>query len=402
MDSQAPRLILAEGREKPVLNKHPWIFSGSIAKTEGAEPRPGDTVEVLDANQEWLARGYYNPKSQIRVRILTWQKDEPIDRDFWRRRLLEAAERRSLFRLEPETTAYRVINAEADGLPGLVVDKYTDYLVVQCLTLGIDQRKEQIAQILVELFNPNSILERSDVNIRKKEGLSKVVSVLAGEGPPPQLQVLENGIKMNADLYQGHKTGLYLDQRDNRKSICHTDLVKDREILNVFAYTGGFSLYAAHNGAGPITSVEVSAQLLNQIEENLRINHLDRSEDSYISGDAFQVLRQMRDKDQKFDFIILDPPKFAHHKRDISAACRGYKDINLLALGLLRPNGLLATFSCSGAISQELFQKVLFGAASDAERNVQIIRYLYQASDHPVLLSFPESFYLKGFLCRVY
>lgn len=402
MDSQAPRLILEEGREKPVLNKHPWIFSGSIANTEGAEPRPGDTVEVLDANQEWLARGYYNPKSQIRVRILTWQKDEPIDRDFWRRRLLEAAERRSLFRLEPETTAYRVINAEADGLPGLVVDKYTDYLVVQCLTLGIDQRKEQIAQILVELFNPNGILERSDVNIRKKEGLSKVVSVLAGEGPPPQLQVLENGIKMNADLYQGHKTGLYLDQRDNRKSICHTDLVKDREILNVFAYTGGFSLYAAHNGAGPITSVEVSAQLLNQIEENLRINQLDRSEDSYISGDAFQVLRQMRNKDQKFDFIILDPPKFAHHKRDISAACRGYKDINLLALGLLRPNGLLATFSCSGAISQELFQKVLFGAASDAERNVQIIRYLYQASDHPVLLSFPESFYLKGFLCRVY
>lgn len=402
MDSQAPRLILEEGREKPVLNKHPWIFSGSIANTEGAEPRPGDTVEVLDANQEWLARGYYNPMSQIRVRILTWQKDEPIDRDFWRRRLLEAAERRSLFRLEPETTAYRVINAEADGLPGLVVDKYTDYLVVQCLTLGIDQRKEQIAQILVELFNPNGILERSDVNIRKKEGLSKVVSVLAGEGPPPQLQVLENGIKMNADLYQGHKTGLYLDQRDNRKSICHTDLVKDREILNVFAYTGGFSLYAAHNGAGPITSVEVSAQLLNQIEENLRINQLDRSEDSYISGDAFQVLRQMRNKDQKFDFIILDPPKFAHHKRDISAACRGYKDINLLALGLLRPNGLLATFSCSGAISQELFQKVLFGAASDAERNVQIIRYLYQASDHPVLLSFPESFYLKGFLCRVY
>lgn len=402
MDSQAPRLILEEGREKPVLNKHPWLFSGSISNIEGAEPQPGDIVEVLDANQEWLARGYYNPKSQIRVRILTWQKDESIDKAFWRQRLLEAAERRSFLMLEPDTTAYRLVNAEADGLPGLVVDKYSDYLVVQCLTLGIDQRKEQIAQLLVDLFNPHGIIERSDVNIRKKEGLSKVVSVLAGEGPPPQLQVLENGIKMNADLYQGHKTGLYLDQRDNRQSICQTDIVKELEILNVFAYTGGFTLYAAYNGAGPITSVDVSAPLLNQIEENLQLNFLDRSEDSCVSGDAFQILRQMRDKDRKFDFIILDPPKFAHQKRDISAACRGYKDINLLALKLLRPNGLLATFSCSGAISQELFQKVLFGAALDAERNVQIIRYLYQASDHPVLLSFPESFYLKGFLCRVY
>jgi 23S rRNA (cytosine1962-C5)-methyltransferase len=304
--------------------------------------------------------------------------------------------------LEPETTAYRLINAEADGLPGLVVDKYSDYLVVQCLTLGIDQRKEQIAQLLVELFTPHGIIERSDVNIRKKEGLSKVVSILAGEGPPPQLKVLENGIIMNADLYQGHKTGLYLDQRDNRQYLCQTDIVKDLEVLNVFAYTGGFTLYAAYNGAGPITSVEVSPLLLNQIEENLQLNFLDRSEDNYVSGDAFQILRQMRDKDQQFDFIILDPPKFAHQKRDISAACRGYKDINLLAINLLRPNGLLATFSCSGAISQELFQKVLFGAALDAERDVQIIRYLYQASDHPVLLSFPESFYLKGFLCRVY
>lgn len=401
MDSHAPRLILYDGRENPVLNKHPWVFSGAIAENMGPEPQPGDIVEILDANQNWLARGYYNPKSQIIVRILTWQKDERIDDAFWRKRLLEAANRRTLLNFEPDTTAYRLVNAEADGLPGLVVDKYADYLVVQCLTLGIDKRKERLAQQLVELFNPKGILERSDVGIRKKEGLSRVVSVMAGEGPLPQLRVLENGIRMNADLYQGHKTGLYLDQRDNRRIICHTNLVKDREVLNVFAYTGGFTLYAARNGAGRITNVEASNQFLNQIEENLRLNLLDRSEDSYIAGDAFQILRQMRDENQKFDIIILDPPKFARHKRDIPAACRGYKDINLLALKLLRPNGLLATFSCSGAISQGLFQKVLLGAALDAGRNVQIIRNLGQASDHPVLLSFPESFYLKGFLCRV-
>lgn len=401
MDSHAPRLILYDGRENPVLNKHPWVFSGAIAENMGPEPQPGDIVEILDANQNWLARGYYNPRSQIIVRILTWQKDERIDDAFWRKRLLEAANRRTLLNFEPDTTAYRLVNAEADGLPGLVVDKYADYLVIQCLTLGIDRRKDELAQQLVELFNPKGILERSDVGIRKKEGLSRVVSVMAGEGPLPQLRVLENGIRMNADLYQGHKTGLYLDQRDNRRIICHTNLVKDREVLNVFAYTGGFTLYAACNGAGRITNVEASNQFLNQIEENLRLNLLDRSEDSYIAGDAFQILRQMRDENQKFDIIILDPPKFARHKRDIPAACRGYKDINLLALKLLRPNGLLATFSCSGAISQGLFQKVLLGAALDAGRNVQIIRNLGQASDHPVLLSFPESFYLKGFLCRV-
>ena len=401
MDGHAPRLILDEGREKPILNKHPWVFSGAIANISGPEPQPGDIVDILDANQNWLARGYYNHLSQIRVRILTWEENETIDNAFWRRRLLHAANRRSLLRLEPETTAYRLVNAEADCLPGLVVDKYADYLVVQCLTLGIDKRKEQLAQLLVECFNPKGILERSDVAIRKKEGLSRVVSILAGEGPPPILQVLENDIKMNADLYQGHKTGLYLDQRDNRHTICQTDHVKDREVLNVFAYNGGFTLYAARNNAGPITNVEGSRQFINQIEVNLQLNLLDRSDDSYISGDAFQILRKMRDENQKFDVIILDPPKFAHHKRDIPVACRGYKDINFLALKLLRPNGLLATFSCSGIISQELFQKVLHGAALDAGRNVQIIRNLGQASDHPVLVSFPESFYLKGFLCRV-
>jgi 23S rRNA (cytosine1962-C5)-methyltransferase len=402
MDTTTASLRVFKGREKPINNRHPWIFSGAIHDIVRGDPQPGDLVEIVDENDRWLAQAYYNPHSQIRARILSWDPEERIDEEFWHNKVQRAVRRRQAINIEDRgTTALRLIFAESDGLPGLIVDQYEDYLVVQYLTLGVDIRKSLLTRVLEETLKPRGILERSDVNVRKMEGLKKVVGLLAGTGPPESLTIHENNKIMLADLYRGHKTGLYLDQRKNRQVVCQQPYVEGREILNVFAYTGGFSLYAAANKAQKITNVEASEAFLGNIEENLKLNEMDRPQDEYISGDAFRILRDFREEGRQFDAIILDPPKFANRKQDIPSACRGYKDINLLALQLLRPLGLLTTFSCSGLISEDLFQKVLFGAAIDAGRDVQIIQRLGQAEDHPILVTFPESAYLKGFLCQV-
>lgn len=399
--SVAATITLKPGRDKPVRNRHPWVFSGSIASIQGSEPQPGQLVDILDTKQEWLARAYYNPHSQIRARILTWQESAAIDRRFWRTRIETALALRRALALEPDTNAYRLINAESDGLPGLVVDKYDDYLVVQCLTAGIDRRKEELLAILIELLNPTGVIERSDVSVRKKEGLRKESGLRAGNPAPTPLNVNENGLIMAADLYRGHKSGLYLDQRENRSFIGQPRFTAGRQVLNVFAYTGGFGLYAARGGASQITNVEQSADFLDIAKTNLTKNGFERPEDVYLSGDAFQILRQLREEHYSYDMVILDPPKFASSQKDVLAASRGYKDLNLQALHLLRSEGLLATFSCSGRIDLDLFQKILFAAAVDAKRDVQILRYLSQSADHPIAVTFPESAYLKGFLCRV-
>lgn len=401
MDSIAGKLILKRGREKPVLNRHPWIFSGAVARVVGS-PVPGDVVDVMGGDGKFLARAYYNPKSQIQGRILTWDADEPIDEPFWRRRMERAIAGRAALALEPATTAYRLINAESDGLPGLIVDKYGDYLVVQCLTLGIDGRKEMLVNLLADLLQPAGIVERSDVSVRAKEGLPEVKGIAWGDAPPDDLVILENGHKFGVDLLAGHKTGLYLDQRANRTAVSHPYLVAGKEILNVFAYTGGFALYAAANGAGPIVNIDSSIEALEQAEKNVALNGWERPSDEYIAGDAFEILRYYRDEGTQFDVVILDPPKFSHSRRDVERAARGYKDLNWLALRLLRPGGLLATFSCSGRVSADLFQKIVFGAAVDAGRDAQILQRLGQSPDHPILLTFPESAYLKGLLCRVW
>ncbi len=392
---------LRKGREKPILNKHPWIFSGSISEVRGQNIQPGDLVEVVDAGDQWLARAYYNPRSQIQARILTWNPDEVIDENFWLARIKRALEFRGQLDFGSDTTAYRLFNAESDGIPGFVVDIYGDYLVMQCLTLGVDTRKQLFVKLLQELLNPAGIIERSDVNVRKKEGLEKVVAIHSEKQPPSIVQVLENGIKFEVNLYQGHKTGFYLDQRENRAIVCSPTRVKEREVLNVFSYTGGFALYAAIQGAARITNVDESATALNLAKRNMQINDLELRSDQFIQGDAFQVLRHFRSEDRCFDVIILDPPKFAHSQGDLPSATRGYKDLNLIALQLLRPDGLLATFSCSGLVSGQLFQQLLFSAAVDAGRDVQIIQQLGQSADHPILVTFPESAYLKGFVCRV-
>lgn len=401
METINATIQLKRGREKPVLNRHPWIFSGAVSRLEG-KPQPGDLVAVIDSNGRYLATAYYNPHSQIRGRILSWEESPAIDVAFWRGRLERAIAGRSALQLEPQSNAYRLVNAEADGLPGLVVDRYADYLVVQCLTLGIDRRKEMLFGILEELLSPKGIVERSDVSVRSKEGLTELAGIRRGQPPPVELLITENGHQFGVSLLEGHKTGLYLDQRDNRAAVCQPRHVAGARILNVFAYTGGFAVYAAAGGAGPITNVDSSADLLVAAEQNLGRSGVERPDDEYIAGDAFEVLRYYRDNGRQFDMVILDPPKFAHSKSEVNPATRGYKDINWLALRLLRPGGLLATFSCSGLVSADLFQKVVFGAAVDAERDVQILQQLSQAPDHPVLLSFPESAYLKGLFCRVW
>ncbi|HET6447226.1 MAG TPA: class I SAM-dependent rRNA methyltransferase [candidate division Zixibacteria bacterium] len=401
MEKPVAVLELKKGREKPVLNKHPWIFSGAVSTIRGGSPEPGDIVDICAHDKRWLARGYFNQDSQIVARILTWQQSEPIDHAFWGSRIRQAIDNRVSLKFEPATTAYRLVNAESDGLPGLIVDRYGEYLVVQLLTLGADRRRDLITSLLVEQTQPVGIVERSDAKIRKREGLPLVSGILHGHSPPPESTILENDRIFGFDLMKGQKTGLYLDQRDNRREVCARNYVEQREILNAFSYTGGFSIYAAHVGAASITNIDVSANALESAKKNIELNGLVRPSDEYVADNAFEVLRKYRDSGRQFDMVILDPPKFAHSRKDISAACRGYKDLNWLAFRILRPNGLLATFSCSGLISADLFQKVIFGAAIDANRDVQIIKHLSHSPDHPVSVCFPESAYLKGFLCRV-
>ena len=405
MDQPSATLILKRGRERPVLNRHPWIFSGAVARLVG-EPAPGDLVTVADHNGAALATGYYNAQSQIQVRLLSWEPERVIDEGFWRSRLQQALEGRRSISKEAEsgampTTALRLVNAEADGLPGLVVDRYGDYVVIQCLTLGIELRKDSLVEMLVDLLHPAGILERSDVDVRVKEGLRPVVKTLYGDEPPAELTIQENGFGFLVDVHRGHKTGFYLDQRDNRVAVGRRPIMAGREVLNVFAYTGAFGVFAAAVGAKQIVQVDSSVAALETAERNMQLNGFERPEDEYIAGDAFEVLRYFRDEGRQFDAVILDPPKFAHSQAQVQRAARGYKDLNWLALRLLRPNGILATFSCSGLVSAELFQKIVFGAALDAGRDVQIMQHLGQAADHPILLSFPESAYLKGLLCRV-
>lgn len=401
MEPITGKLLLKPGREKPVNQRHPWIFSGAVQASVG-DPAAGDLVEIADSHGRYLATAYYNPTSQIQARILTWDPNTAVDGDFWQRRFERAAAARDALQLAPATDAYRLVNAEADGLPGLVVDRYGDYLVMQCLTFGIDRRKQAFADLLVELFAPRGIIERSDADVRRKEGLAEARGLLRGTAVDAPLIVRENGFQFEVDLLAGHKTGFYLDQRDNRAIVGDTAVVGGKTVLNVFAYTGAFAVYAAAGGADQIVNVDSAIPALETAEANLARNGFNRPQDEYIAGDAFEVLRYYRDNGTEFDVVILDPPKFVHSRRDLERATRGYKDLNWLALRLLRPGGVLATFSCSGLVSADLFQKIVFGAAVDAGRDAQIMRPLQQGPDHPILLTFPESAYLKGLLCRVW
>ncbi|GIV96418.1 MAG: 23S rRNA methyltransferase [Herpetosiphonaceae bacterium] len=392
------RLILKAGRGKSVLQRHPWVFSGAVKRVEGS-PTEGQAVDIISAEGEWLARGTWSSRSQIVARLFTWDPQENIDGELFLRRLKRAFAGRADLAADPATNAYRLVFAESDGLPGLIVDRYADYLSVQFLTQGIATRSELISSLLAEHTGARGIYERSDVDVRHKEGLERAEGLLWGEEPPDPLEIRENGMRFRFSLRGGQKTGYYLDQRDNRRRVAA--YCSGRDVLGVFTYTGGFEVYAAAAGAASVVAVDSSAPALEQLQQNMALNNLSTPLEC-IAGDAFQVLRRLREEGRSFDVVILDPPKFAQSQAQVERACRGYKDINMQALHLLRPGGILATCSCSGLVSADLFQKVLFGAALDAGREAQILEQLRQGPDHPVLLTFPESAYLKGLICRVW
>lgn len=401
-------VIVRAGKEKAVERRHPWIFSGAVARVEGS-PADGDLVAVRRESGEFLARGYWNSRSAIRVRLLTWDESETVDNPFWRSRLERAIGVRHVEnRINRHGTpnAYRLVNAENDSLPGLIVDRYGDWLVVQALTLGIAARKDMLAGLLGDMLNPAGIYERSDADVREKEGLPPETGLLRGKEPPELIEIDENGRRFLVDVRLGHKTGFYLDQRENRAVVGEwfrwDEEAQARVVLNAFAYTGGFAVYALASLVQRVINVDSSADALALARRNIALNGFAVGEDDFVAGDVFQVLRSYRDEGWQFDMIILDPPKFAQSERQVERASRGYKDINWLAFRLLKPGGVLVTFSCSGAISADLFQKIVFGALTDAGREAQIVRYLAQASDHPVALTFPEGAYLKGLICRVW
>lgn len=400
--------IIHDNRLKAIQRRHPWVFSGAIMRLDG-DPSGGDIITVKDHAGRFLARGYWNPQSDIRIRLLSWREDEPLDERFWRARLTRAIEARHVenrIHTLGTANAYRLVNAESDGIPGLVVDRYGDWLVVQALTLGIEKRKDLLADLLMDLLHPAGIYERSDVDVRQKEGLPPQTGVLRGTAPPEYIEIDENGRHFLIDVRKGHKTGFYLDQRENRAIIGDwfrsDEQASQRTVLNAFSYTGGFAVYALGSLVKRVINVDSSAEALALARRNVALNGFHTDDEDFVEGDVFEVLRYYRDSGQEFDMIILDPPKFAQSPRQVENAARGYKDINLMAFRLLRPGGLLATFSCSGAVTADLFQKIVFSAVVDAGREAQIIRRLMQAPDHPIALTFPEGDYLKGLLCRVW
>lgn len=359
-------------------------------------PSIGETVNVLSSRGEYLCTGAYSPSSQIRVRIWSWDENEEINRLFFQRRIEVALALRQALPDLRDTNALRLVHAESDSIPGLIVDRYDDWLVVQFLSCGVERWRDEILDILFEMIPVKGVYERSDLEVRKLEGLVERKGVLRGEEPPERIRIDEKGLAFWVDVRKGQKTGFFLDQRENRWQV--RQLSGNREVLDCFSYTGGFTLSALAGGAKSVVAIDSSDEALAMLRENIQLNGASGAQVEIEEGNVFQVLRGYRDAGRKFDLIVLDPPKFAATTVQVKQAARGYKDINLLAFKLLREGGLLATFSCSGGLSPELHQKIVADAALDAGCEAQIIRRLYQASDHPVGLNFPEGAYLKGLI----
>jgi len=402
-------ITIAGGREKSIHRQHPWIFSGAIDRIEG-DPAPGAIVTVVSKSGSFLARGYWNAKSQIQVRLLTWH-DEPIDAPWWRRIIARAVDARKhdleAHRGGERHEGYRLINAENDYLPGLLVDCYGGWLVLQALTLHIDQHKKALAQMVVDTLSERGITirgvyERSDVDVRRKEGLREQVGLLWGDAPPELIELGGDRVRHFVDVRRGHKTGAYLDQKRNHQSLANVmgglDDEDNAALLNLFSYTGRFGL----GTRARVVNVDASRDALELGEKNYTASGVPEDRADFIQADVFEFLRDQAEARATYDVAILDPPKFAHNKQQIDRAARGYKDINLNTLRLIRPGGYLMTFSCSGAISRDLFQKIVFGALEDSRRQAQIVAHLSAGDDHPVALTFPEGEYLKGLLLRVY
>ena len=389
---------LKPGREKSARNRHPWIFSGAISDIQGT-PAYGDLVRVVDATGAFVAYGYHNAQSQIAIRLLEWNEAVVVDDDWWASRLAASIRHRDGSAQTRHTNALRLVYGEADRLPGLIVDRYAEHLVIQVLTAGIERIKPLIVEQLQALIQPAGIIERADEHSRRLEGLPPARGPIAGATPAGEIEIHEENLRFAVDLLRGQKTGFYLDQRDNRRLAAGYAL--DREVLDGFAYTGAFTVHALHGGAKSVTCVESSAPSIRALQQNLELNNMGHQPVESVCDNVFEVLRRYRDEGRAFDMVILDPPKLAPTRSHVEKALRSYKDLNLLAMKILRPDGILVTFSCSGGVTPLNFQTAVAWAAQDAGRDVQILQRLAQPGDHPVLLSFPESEYLKGLICRV-
>ena len=392
-------LILNPGKDKSLLRRHPWIFAGSVAELEG-RARPGDTVEVSAANGRPLGRAAYSPSSQIRARIWSFDPEEAIDHAFFKRRVAASVARRGKLPELAKQSGLRLIHAESDGLPGVIADRYGDTVVVQLTSAGAEKWRSAIVDALQKSTGCARIYDRSNSDVRSLEGLDPVTGWLYGEVPTEDLVITENGVRMVVDIVAGHKTGFYLDQRDNRWRLA--ELSAGQRVLNCFCYTGGFSLQALAGGAREVVSIDSSGPALATAQRNLALNpQLAASCATWREADVFAELRSLRAADEQFDLIVLDPPKFAPSANHAERAARAYKDINVNGIKLLSPGGLLMTYSCSGGVGVELFQRIVADAARDSGRTARIVQRLQGAPDHPVDLAFPEGEYLKGLLLQV-
>jgi 23S rRNA (cytosine1962-C5)-methyltransferase len=390
-------IILKKGKEKAAILRHPWIFSGALDKIKG-KPANGEIVAVWSASQEFLAYGYFNDQSRVALRLMEWDQDVVIDEAWYTQKLKEAiASRKHL--LDENTNTCRLVFSEADLLPGLIVDKYADFLSVQILSAGIETVKDLIINILRSLLNPKGIFDKSDAGARKHENLDATQGLLWGEEPPEFIEVKENGVVYHINIADGQKSGFYCDQRDNREILAA--YTKDKSVLDCFCYSGGFTLNSLKAGASHVTSVDSSALAIETLKHNLNLNGFSETMQTSVQSDVNKQLRVFKDENQKFDVVVLDPPKYAPSRSALDRAARAYKDLNRLGMLLLEPGGILATYSCSGAVDMETFKQIIAWAALDAGREVQIIKQFHQPEDHPIRMSFPEGEYLKGLLLRV-
>ena len=388
------KLILKPGRDKSLKRRHPWVFSGAVASI-GGQPAPGEAVEIRSASGEFVAVAAYSPQSQIVARVWDW-RERAIDGAFVRERIASAVDERRAFDYDAVTDAVRLVHGESDGLPGVIADRYGGVVVVQLLSAGAERWRQEIADAVLEASGVQRVWERSDAEVRNLEGLAPAVGPLRGPREPARVTIRENGLEFDIDLEHGHKTGFYLDQRENRQRV--RQLAAGRDVLDGFCYTGGFALNALQGGARSVIAIDSSAQALALARGNAERNSLGSAD--WVEGDVFKSLRVCRDEGRQFDLVVLDPPKFAPTAAHAEKASRAYKDINLQAFKLLRPGGVVVTFSCSGGVSAELFQKIVAGAALDAGADARIVERLGPGPDHPIALNFPEGDYLKGLVCR--
>lgn len=393
-----PTIRLKPQREASILRRHPWIFSGAIADVTG-NPSPGEVVSILDSAGNWLSWAAYSPQSQIRARIWSWNQEDVVDAGFVISKIRSSIARRTAFQKTIGSDALRLVHGESDGVPGLIVDRFGDIFVIQLLSWGVEVWRDAISRFLADEMGATCVIERSDAEVRNLEGLEEKTGLLAGSSMPDKFSYVEHGINYTIDFAGSHKTGSYLDQRANRAMI--RDWVRDKDILDSFCYTGGFGLNALKGGAASVHFLDSSPIALDGLRANLENNQFENGVTTVQQGDVFQALRQFRDAARSFDVIVMDPPKFAPTRAHAEKAARAYKDINLLAFKLLRPGGSLITFSCSGGIDADLFQKIVAGAGLDAGADARILARLSQDIDHPVALNFPEGSYLKGLLCQV-